>query len=42
MGSVPENLGARNRLSIKNVQICACVLTGVLGMKPHGTEKRYL
>lgn len=39
VGTVPENPRAGNQLSIKNVQVCACVLTGVLGMKPHGTEQ---
>lgn len=39
VGTVPENSHAGNQLSIKNVQVCACVLTGVLGMKPHGTEQ---
>lgn len=32
-GQSPRNPGAGNQLSMKNVQVWACVLTGVLGMK---------
>lgn len=39
VGTVPESPSAGNQLSIRNVQVCACMLTGVLGMKPHGTEQ---
>lgn len=41
VGGVTEDPGAGNQLSIRNVRVRACVLTGVLGMKPHGIEKNY-